>query len=115
MGHNQTEMAQVLKVNHSTGGGGYRPKQADEKAMNRRCKAKPRIETGEWKLVEEKLCRDWSSEQVSGWLKKQGDHSIRHKWIYQHILVDRRSDGDHYQHLRRQIVKDVFRNTMRFF
>jgi len=104
-------MAHALKVNRSTvnreirrntGGRGYRPKQADEKAMSRRSKAKPRIEADEWKVVEEKLCQDWSPEQVSGWLKKQAGPSISHEWIYQHILTDKRSGGDLYKHLRCQ-------------
>jgi IS30 family transposase len=111
MGHSQTEMAQVLKVNRSTvsrelrrntGGRGYRPKQAHEKAISRRPKAKPRIEAGKWKVVEEKLRQDWSPEQVSGWLKKQTGQSISHEWIYQHILADKRSGGGLYQHLRCQ-------------
>ena len=104
-------MAHALKVNRSTvnreirrntGGRGYRPKQADEKAMSRCSKAKPRIETGEWKVVEEKLRQDWSPEQVSGWLKKQAGPCISHEWIYQHILTDKRSGGDLYKHLRCQ-------------
>jgi len=111
MEHSQTEMAQVLKVNRSTvsrelrrntGGRGYRPKQADEKARGRRSKAKPRIKTDEWEVVEEKLRQDWSPEQVSGWLKKQAGSSISHEWIYQHILADKRSGGDLYKHLRCQ-------------
>ena len=109
MGHTQSEMAQVVEVNKSTvsrelwrnaGERGYRPKQAHEKAMSRRPKAKPRMELGEWKVVEEKLRQDWSPEQVSGWLKKQAGLSISHEWIYQHILVDKRCGGDLYQHLR---------------
>ena len=108
MEHTPSEKAQVLKVNRSTvgrelrrntGGCGYRPKQADEKAMSRRPKAKPRIETDEWKVVEEKLRQDWSPEQVSGWLKKQAEPSISHEWIYQHILTDKHSGGDVYKDL----------------
>jgi IS30 family transposase len=111
MEHTPSEKAQVLKVNRSTvgrelrrntGGCGYRPKQADEKAMSRRPKAKPRIETDEWKVVEEKLRQDWSPEQVSGWLKKQAEPSISHEWIYQHILTDKHSGGELYKHLRCQ-------------
>jgi IS30 family transposase len=111
MEHTQSEKAQVLKVNRSTvgrelrrntGGCGYRPKQADEKAMSRRPKGKPRIETDEWRVVEEKLRQDWSPEQVSGWLKKPAGSSISHEWIYQHILTDKHSGGDLYKHLRCQ-------------
>lgn len=111
MEHTQSEIAQVLKVNRSTisrelrrnlGGRGYRPKQADEKAISRRSKAKPRIEADEWKVVEEKLLQEWSPEQVSGWLKRQSGPSISHEWIYQHILADKRTGGDLYKHLRCQ-------------
>jgi IS30 family transposase len=111
MEHTQSEIAQVLEVNRSTvsrelrrniGRRGYRPKQADEKAMSRRSKSKARIEADEWKVVEEKLCQDWSPEQVSGWLKKQAGSSISHEWIYQHILTDKHSGGNLYKHLRCQ-------------
>jgi IS30 family transposase len=111
IGSSPTEIAKELEVHKSTifreltrntGKRGYRPKQADEKAMRRRSKAKPRIEADAWKVVEEKLCQDWSPEQVSGWLKKQARPSISHEWIYQHILTDKRSGGDLYKHLRCQ-------------
>jgi len=111
IGSSPTEIAKELEVHKSTilreltrntGERGYRPKQADEKAMSRRSKAKPRIEIDEWKVVEEKLRQDWSPEQVSGWLKKQAGRSISHEWIYQHILTDKRSGGDLYKHLRCQ-------------
>jgi IS30 family transposase len=79
MGHSRNEIAQVVEVHRSTisrelgrntGERGYRPKQAHEKAISRRAKAKPRITATTWKVVEEKLREDWSPEQVSGWLKK---------------------------------------------
>ena len=111
IGSSPTEIAKELEVHKSTilreltrntGARGYRPKQADEKAMSRRSKAKPRIEADKWKVVEEKLRQDWSPEQVSGWLKKQSGPSISHEWIYQHILADQHSGGDLYKHLRCQ-------------
>jgi len=109
MGHTQSEMAQVLEVERSTicrelsrntGERGYRPKQAHEKAMQRRAKAKTRIGAGDWKVVEEKLRQDWSPEQVSGWLKRQAGLRISHEWIYQHVLADKRAGGELYKHLR---------------
>jgi len=77
IGHSQTEIAQELEVHKSTisrevyrntGERGYRPKQASEKACERRTKAahNKRISAETWKVVEEKLCQDWSPEQVSG-------------------------------------------------
>ncbi len=111
-GHKQSEMAQVLKVNRSTisrelrrntGGRGYRLKQAHAKATERRCqKAQPRIGEETWKTVDEKLREDWSPEQISGWLKRQGGPTVSHEWIYQHILADKQSGGELYKHLRCQ-------------
>ena len=109
MGHTQSEIAQVLEVDRSTicrelsrntGERGYRPKQAHEKAMQRRVKAKTRIGAGDWKVVEAKLRQDWSPEQVSGWLKRQAGLRISHEWIYQHVLADKRAGGELYKHLR---------------
>jgi len=111
MEHSQTEIAQELEVHKSTisrelrrntGERGYRPKQAEEKALTRRAYATPkkRIAAETWKMVEEKLREDWSPEQVSGWLEKHQEIRISHEWIYQHILVDQQAKGDLYTHLR---------------
>lgn len=111
MGHSRNEIAQVAEVHRSTisrelgrntGERGYRPKQAHEKAIGRRAKAKPRITATTWEVVEEKLREDWSPEQVSGWLKKRQGIPISHEWIYQHILADKQAGGDLYTHLRCQ-------------
>ena len=111
MGHSQNEIAQVVEVHGSTisrelrrntGGRGYRPRQADAKAIGRRAKAKPRITATTWEVVEEKLREDWSPEQVSGWLKKRQGIPISHEWIYQHILADKQAGGGLYTHLRCQ-------------
>jgi IS30 family transposase len=111
MGHNQTEIAKELEVHKSTigrelrrnrGERGYRPKQAVEKAQERRANAMPqkRILAETWDVVKAKLRQDWSPEQVSGWLEKHQEIRISHEWIYQHILVDQQAGGDLYTHLR---------------
>ena len=91
MGHNQTQIAKVLGVHKSTisrelkrnrGQRGYRPKQAHEKALARRQgKAKPRMTSEVWRLVEEKLREDWSPEQIAGRFKMLGI-AISHERIY---------------------------------
>jgi IS30 family transposase len=111
MGHSPTEIAKELEVHKSTitrevcrntGERGYRPKQADEKACERRVKAahQKRISAKTWDVVEEKLRQDWSPEQISGWLEKRQGIRISHEWIYQHILTDQQANGDLYTHLR---------------
>jgi len=110
IGHTQTEIADQLEVHKSTisrelsrnkGERGYRPKQANEKAQERRAQTTPgeRILAETWEVVEEKLRQDWSPEQVSGWLKQQVI-CISPEWIYQHILADQRTGGDLHTHLR---------------
>ena len=110
MGHNHTEIAGLLQVHKSTisrdidrnrGLRGYRPRQADQKACNRR-KTPRRIVRIQWDEVDAFLRQDWSPEQVSGWFKTQEHKSVSPEWIYQHILADKRSGGDLYRHLRCQ-------------
>ncbi|MFH0957596.1 MAG: IS30 family transposase [Pseudomonadota bacterium] len=113
IGHSRAEIANELEVHRSTigrelerntGERGYRPKQADEKACERRVNSahKKRISAQIWEVVEEKLCQDWSPERVSGWLNKHREVQISHEWIYQHILADQQDGGNLYTHLRCQ-------------
>jgi len=110
IGHSQTEIAHELEVHKSTisrelsrnkGERGYRPKQASEKAQERRAQTTPgkRILAETWEVVEEKLRQDWSPEQVSGWLKQRAV-CLSPEWIYQHILADQGTSGDLHTHLR---------------
>ena len=111
IGCGPTEIAKELEVHRSTisrelsrntGERGYRPKQANEKACERRAKAahSGRISAETWHVVEEKLCQEWSPEQVSGWLEKHQEIRISHEWIYQYVLVDQQTGGKLYTHLR---------------
>ena len=111
MEHNQTEIAKCLGVHKSTisrelrrnkGKRGYRPKQAHQKALNRRQKAKLRIQDQTWAIIKEKLKLDWSPEQVSGWLKKYTMILISHERIYQYIYADKQTGGKLWKHLRCQ-------------
>jgi IS30 family transposase len=111
MGHNQTEIAEVVSVHKSTvgrelqrnrGQRGYRPKQAHQLALSRRNKAKRRIQPETWELIEAKLRLDWSPEQISGWLIREEGIRVSHERIYQYILADKQAGGDLYCHLRCQ-------------
>jgi IS30 family transposase len=70
--------------------------------MDRRKKATPRIQEATWALIESKLEEDWSPEQISDWLKRNTEIQVSHERIYLHILADKRTGGDLYQHLRCQ-------------
>lgn len=111
MGHNQTQIAKAIGVDKSTisreldrnrGQRGYRPKQAQRLADERRHTSNKRISETTWKVVEELIRQDWSPEQVSERLKRDHGLGVSHEWVYQHILTDKEAGGDLYRHLRCQ-------------
>jgi IS30 family transposase len=111
-GHSQAVTAQRLGVHKSTisrelkrnqGLRGYRPKQAQRLADNRRKeKVAPRIASETWAWVEQLLREDWSPEQISGWLASEQGRCISHEWIYLYVYEDKRRGGDLHRHLRCQ-------------
>ncbi len=92
------------EINRNTGGKGYRYKQAQEKASARRTAASsaPRKMTPSLiREIEEKLTQEqWSPEQISGWLKKEGRRFVSPERIYQHIWKDKRNGGSLWRCLR---------------
>lgn len=110
--HTQAQIAQILQRDKSTisrelrrnqGLKGYRPKQAQERAMARRsAKAHTRITDQAWAQVEALIRQEWSPEQISGRLERDQGDTISHEWIYQYIYADKRADGDLYRFLRCQ-------------
>jgi transposase, IS30 family len=112
-GHTQAHIARQLDVDRSTisrelvrntGARGYRFKQAHEKATQKRQAASenPRKMTPEVvELIEEKLTQEqWSPDQISGRLAKEGVVFVSHERIYQHIWKDKKDGGKLYLHLR---------------
>jgi IS30 family transposase len=109
-GCTQTKIAEAIEVHKSTisredrrnqGQRGYRPKQAHQKAVKRRNKAKKRISKAEWRIIDDRLKEDWSPEQISNKLKQLYDIQISHEWIYHHVREDKQQGGKLYEHLRR--------------
>ena len=111
-GQSKAQIAKVLGRHKSTIGRemernrglrGYRPKQADSLAVNRRQeKVSCRISHESWMRVEQLTREYWSPEQVSLWLRQEESLHVSPEWIYQYILRDKRSGGDLYQYLRCQ-------------
>ena len=111
-GHNQVDIAKVIGRHKSTvsreltrnrGLRGYRPKQANHFAENRRqARSTRRITPESWTRVERLLREDWSPEQVSHWLRNEEGIFVSPEWIYQYILQDKQSGGDLHKHLRCQ-------------
>lgn len=100
VGHDASTISRELRRN--AGDQGYRHKEASRKAMERRslasCTTKkltPELAV----VIEEKLIKKWSPEQISGRLKLSGE-SISHEAIYQHVWKDKRAGGALFKHLR---------------
>lgn len=101
----KTTLYRELKRN--TGGRGYRPKQANIKALERRhCSRKKSYLTKDLVIRIVYLLRlDLSPEQISGYLKKNHNIDISHETIYQYVLKDKAKGGDLYKHLRHSSKK----------
>lgn len=110
-GLSQTEIGKTIGVNQSTisrelrrnrGERGYRCKQAQEKAGERRRLAVQcyRMTPAMIECVETFIRQRWSPEQISGWLLQTEKLLISHERIYQHIWADKRRGGDLHKYLR---------------
>ena len=89
-GQNNKRIAEILGVHASTVSRklkrnrekkGYRPKQANQKAQERKHSVRRQIEVETWEYIERKLKEEWSPEQVSGRLRSHHSIKISHEWI----------------------------------
>lgn len=82
--------------------GRYTPSVAHQYAVARRRRSRrnSHFTSEDWALVRRLLRRDWSPEQISGWLARQGLLRISYETIYLYIWKDKRVGGELYLHLR---------------
>ncbi|HXG66093.1 MAG TPA: IS30 family transposase [Blastocatellia bacterium] len=110
-GFSPSQIAQEIGVHKSTisrelrrnqGQRGYRPRQAHGLAQARRQSKQnaTKIEPRTWRRIDSLLLKDFSPEQVRGYLKAQGEPSASHERISQHIYGDKQQGGSLYTHLR---------------
>jgi IS30 family transposase len=104
-GHTQNEIANVLERSESTisrelarnrGGCGYRPKQAQSMAVDRRAMNARTIDDTTWQFAREMLMLQWSPEQISG------HAAISLETVYQRVYADKRTGGLLWKNLRCQ-------------
>jgi IS30 family transposase len=111
-GHDQSDIASDIasvmsrhsrEMKRHRGARGYRPKQAHEfpQARMRACGNGPRV-TAETSMLDVKLGQTWRPEQVSGYLKVNGQTPVSHESIYQRIYADKRAGGALHRTLRCQ-------------
>ena len=101
IGRHRSTIYRELARNRSPDGS-YRYTKAQEMTNGRRCRSRQvrRIGPAELGVVEQYIREDFSPEQVSGYLRKEGILSISHETIYRHIWEDKRCGGDLHRHLR---------------
>lgn len=113
-GHDRSDIARVMERHKSTisremtrnrGARGYRPKQAHVRSKFRAAQNGPRVAAETWAIVAVKLAETWSPEQISGHLKVNGQATVSHEAIYQHIYADKRAGGTLHRALRCQKVR----------
>lgn len=82
--------------------GCYRPSKAQEKTNGRRSRSRrnTHFSIAEYELVASYIQQQWSPEQVSGWLKKEGLLLISHETIYKYIWANKAAGGTLWTHLR---------------
>lgn len=109
----KAEIARALKRSPSTIGrelernkklidGHYRADLAHSYAKTRRSRERRGFHLGPhcWEVVVDLLKQDWSPEQISHCLRKQGSFTVSHETIYQYIYADERRGGSLFKHLR---------------
>lgn len=107
LGVHSTTIDREIKRNSTDKG--YFYEQAEEKSKERKKKragVTVKMTPDRIIFVEEKLTQEqWSPEQISGWLKREGSFQISYEWIYQYIWADKEKGGSLYQNLRRKARK----------
>lgn len=104
-GHKLSEIADVLVRDRSTisrelarnrGQRGYRPKQAQRMADERRAMNARTIDDATWQFAQAKLLQQWSPEQISN------HAAISPETVYQRVYADQRAGGLLWKQLRCQ-------------
>ena len=104
------------EIQRNHGKRGYRYKQAQEKALERRRSSpqKRKMRASMIAIIEEKLNLQWSPEQISGWLKKQEyQEAVSHETIYRYVWEEKKRGGLLYKQLRHRGKKYNKRGSKR--
>jgi len=80
----------------------YRPSKAQRRtrARRRRSRRNQHFTHQDYKIVRQLIRKQWSPEQITGYLKKEGLRCFSHETIYKYIWRDKRNGGTVWKHLR---------------
>ena len=89
------------EIRRNAGGRGYRHRQANRKAVERRKRPRSVKMTGPViRHIEAKIRQEFSPEQISNTMESSIGVRICHEWIYQYLWRDKRAGGTLYRHCR---------------
>jgi len=103
LGRHRSTLWRELRRNRSRHDGHYRVHQAEERTRARRSRSRrnQHFKRSDFARVEALLEREqWSPEQISGVLARNGEMHISHETIYRHVWRDLRTGGTLHLHLR---------------
>ena len=102
MGRHRSTVCREVGRNSTRADGRYRAFTAQERTNGRRSRSRrnSRFREEDFALVADLLRRQWSPEQVSGYLRRTGLLAISHETIYRHVWRDKKEGGLLYTHLR---------------
>ena len=102
LGRHRSTILREVRRNQTPRDGTYRPQLADWYARGRRSRSRRnrQFTPADWTRVQALVRKDWSPEQVAGWLRRQRRLRISHETIYRYIWADKRAGGTLYLHLR---------------
>jgi len=110
-GFNQTKITRLVgfskltvsrEIRRNTGFKSYRPKQANQRALDRRQNADKYVRFADEVKADVKkyLKQDWSPKQISSRLQKNNKPAVSHETIYQFVIDGQKDSGELYKHLR---------------
>src|SRR5215208_2731535 len=102
LGRHRSTVCREVRRNSTRADGHYRAFTAQERTNGRRSRSRrnSRFTAEDFALIDELLSRQWSPEQVSGYLRRTGQLRISHETIYRHVWCDKKRGGALYTHLR---------------